>query len=86
MILLKGREIGMTITTMVNWTFAGLLMDNALTFMKAHGNVSIFFLFSKFCILSILFVFMFVPETKGITLEKIEANLINGNRMKDIGS
>ncbi len=45
---LQGREMGMTVTTMVNWTFAGLLMDNALTFMKVNGNASIFFIFASF--------------------------------------
>lgn len=82
---IKGREIGMTITTMVNWTFAGLLMDNALTFMQVHGNSSIFFLFSIFCVLAIIFVAMFVPETKGVTLEKIEENLKAGKRLRELG-
>ncbi len=72
---LKGREIGMTITTMVNWTFAGLLMRYALSFMESYGRSSLFYLFAFFCILSIIFVAMFVPETKGITLEELEEEL-----------
>jgi MFS transporter, SP family, galactose:H+ symporter len=72
---LKGREIGMTITTMVNWTFAGLVMRYALSFMEVFGRHSLFYLFSVFCILSILFVAKFVPETKGITLEELEEQL-----------
>jgi SP family galactose:H+ symporter-like MFS transporter len=83
---IEGREVGMTLTTMVNWTFAGLLMNNALTFMKVHGNASIFFLFSVFCVLAIVFVALFVPETKGITLEKLELNLKSGKKMREIGS
>ncbi|HEX9138274.1 MAG TPA: sugar porter family MFS transporter [Steroidobacteraceae bacterium] len=82
---LEGREIGMTITTMVNWTFAGLLMANALTFMEKHGNSSIFYLFSGFCVLAIGFVALFVPETKGITLEELEFNLKGGARLRDLG-
>jgi MFS transporter, SP family, galactose:H+ symporter len=83
---LEGREVGMTITTMVNWTFAGLLMANALTFMERHGNSSIFYLFSGFCVLAIVFVALFVPETKGITLEEMEFNLKKGVRLRDLGS
>ncbi len=83
---LQGRELGMTVTTMVNWTFAGLLMDNALTFMNVHGNASIFFLFSVFCILAVVFVAVFVPETRGVTLEQIEANLKSGKRMRFLGN
>src|SRR5262249_33017764 len=83
---IEGREIGMTITTMVNWTFAGLVMGNALSFMKAYGNASIFYVFGGFCVLAIVFVVMFVPETKGITLEKMEFNLKNGVPLRRLGS
>lgn len=72
---LKGREVGMTITTMVNWTFAGLLMRYALTFMEHFGRPSLFYLFCAFCILAMLFVAKFVPETKAVTLEELEAKL-----------
>jgi SP family galactose:H+ symporter-like MFS transporter len=82
---LEGREIGMTITTMVNWTFAGLVMANALSFMQAHGNASIFYVFAGFCVLAVVFVALFVPETKGITLEEMEFNLKNGVRLRDLG-
>ena len=82
---LEGREVGMTITTMVNWTFAGLLMANALTFMETHGNASIFYLFSGFCVLAIVFVALFVPETKGVTLEQMEFNLRSGVSLRQLG-
>jgi SP family galactose:H+ symporter-like MFS transporter len=83
---LEGREIGMTITTMVNWTFAGLVMANALSFMQAHGNASIFYVFAGFCLLAVAFVAWFVPETKGITLEEMEFNLKNGVRLRELGN
>ena len=83
---LEGREIGMTITTMVNWTFAGLVMANALSFMQAYGNASIFYVFAGFCLLAVAFVAFFVPETKGITLEEMEFNLKNGVRLRDLGN
>ncbi|MFP4485986.1 MAG: sugar porter family MFS transporter [Campylobacterales bacterium] len=82
---LEGREVGMTVTTMVNWTFAGLVMGTALSFMQAFGNASIFFVFAGFCLLSMLFLYFFVPETKGVTLEQIEAKLKKGYKLRDIG-
>ncbi|MCP3964820.1 MAG: sugar porter family MFS transporter [Lentisphaerae bacterium] len=82
---IKSREVGMTITTMVNWTFAGIVMGNALTIMKHFGNYSVFFLFAGFCVLAILFLRFFVPETKGITLEELEFNLNSGKKLKDLG-
>jgi SP family galactose:H+ symporter-like MFS transporter len=83
---LEGREVGMTITTMVNWTFAGFVMDNALSFMQVHGNASIFYVFAGFCFAAIAFVALFVPETKGITLEEMEFNLKSGVRVRDLGN
>lgn len=83
---LEVREVGMTITTIVNWTFAGLVMGNALSFMKAHGSASIFFVFAAFCLLSMLFLKLFVPETKGVTLEEIEEKLKSGVALKNLGA
>lgn len=78
---LRGREIGMTITTMVNWTFAGLLMRYSLSFMETFGRPSLFYLFSAFCVLAIGFVAAFVPETKGVTLEELEESLRGGTKV-----
>ncbi|MDD3266757.1 MAG: sugar porter family MFS transporter [Burkholderiales bacterium] len=82
---LEGREVGMTVTTMVNWTFAGLVMSHALTFMNSYGNHMIFYVFAGFCLLSMLFLKLFVPETRGTTLEHIEENLKNGKPLRLIG-
>ena len=82
---LEGREVGMTITTMVNWTFAGVVMGYSLTFMKLFGNASIFFVFAGGCVLACIFLYLFVPETKGITLEEIEKNLQSGKKLKHLG-
>ena len=83
---LEGREVGMTITTMVNWTFAGLVMANALSFMNHFGNASIFYLFAGFCVVAIFSSARFVPETKGITLEEMEFNLKSGVKLRDLGN
>lgn len=83
---LEGREIGMTVTTMLNWTFAGVVMGNALTFMHTFGNASIFFMFAGFCILAIIFLKLFVPETQGVSLEKIEERLRSGTKLNELGN
>ena len=72
---LKGREIGMTITTMVNWTFAGLLMRYSLSFMENYGRSTLFYIFSALSIVAIIFVKFAVPETKQIRLEELEKKL-----------
>ena len=63
----------------------GLVMANALSFMQTYGNSSIFYLFGAFCVLAIIFVKFFVPETRGITLEEIEANLKAGVPLRKLG-
>ena len=45
---------------------------------SAGQNVLAFWLYGGFCILGIIVVFLFVPETKGKSLETIEAELISG--------
>ena len=83
---IQGREVGMTITTMINWFWGGIVIAHALTIMKLYGNASLFFIFAFGCILSIVFLYFWVPETRGVTLEEIEENLRNGKKLKHIGS
>jgi len=54
--------------------------------MRAFGNASIFYVFAGFCALAIAFVALFVPETKGITLEELEFNLKKGVRLRNLGT
>jgi MFS transporter, SP family, galactose:H+ symporter len=82
---IKVREIGMTMTTVMNWLCTGFVMSTALSFIKIYGNASIFFLMSGFCVLSMIFIKFFIPETKGVSLEKIEQNLMNGVKINKIG-
>jgi len=82
---LRVREIGMTITTMVNWTFAGVVMSKSLIVMKTFGDASIFYVFAVFCVLAVVFVKFFIPETKGVTLEEIEMNLEKGVPLRNLG-
>jgi SP family galactose:H+ symporter-like MFS transporter len=72
---IRYREIGVTMTTMTNWLFAGVVMSYSLSVMNTYGNSTIFFVFAIFCLFSIFFSKFFVPETNKISLENIEKNL-----------
>ena len=48
--------------------------------------LGVFYLFAGFCVLAMGFVYMFVPETKGITLEEMEFNLKGGVRLRELGN
>ncbi len=81
----ESREVGMTVSTMVNLTFAGIVINTSLTAMNLFGNYVPFFIFAVFCLMSILFVYQFVPETKNVMLEKLESDLKTGVKLKNVG-
>ncbi len=83
---IQNREMGMTITTIVNWLFAAVVVSFALTIINSFGPAVLFFIFVVGCVLSIVFLFFWVPETQGVGLEKIEENLKAGKKLKNIGS
>jgi MFS transporter, SP family, galactose:H+ symporter len=90
---LKGRDLGMTITTAVNWIFAALVVQFSLPFLafsngtpNPAGGAKLFFLFAFCCFIGILVIRFFTPETKGVSLEKMEENLRTGVKLKNIGA
>ena len=46
--------------------------------INSIGKAQTFWIFAGITVLSMLFVYFFVPETKGISLEKIEKNWQKG--------
>jgi len=90
---LKGRDLGVTFTTATNWGFAALVVQFSLPFL-AHANgtpnpvggAKLFFFFAFCCLVGIFVIKFFTPETKGISLEEIEANLHAGKKLRNIGS
>ncbi|XP_043844905.1 solute carrier family 2, facilitated glucose transporter member 8 isoform X3 [Dromiciops gliroides] len=68
----KGLASGACVLT--SWIMAFLVtkeFSSLMSFLTPYGT---FWLFSAFCILSVIFTLLFVPETKGKTLEQIEAH------------
>jgi SP family xylose:H+ symportor-like MFS transporter len=50
-----------------------MLDKNELLVEKSHHGLS-FWIYALFCLVTILFVWQYVPETKGKTLEEIETS------------
>ncbi len=67
------RSNGMSIALVLNQLVSTLLAGIFLPFVSKHGYSSMFFLFAAFTVIYFLVVTFFMPETKGKTLEEIEA-------------
>ena len=64
----------MAVATAVNWGAAFLVSGFFLSLVKAIGQAYTFWLFAAFCLIGLVWVIVGVPETKGHTLEEIEAS------------
>jgi SP family galactose:H+ symporter-like MFS transporter len=82
---LSGRDLGVTFSTATNWIVNAIVGGTFLTMLNTLGNGNTFLLFGGLNALFVLFFLLFVPETKGVSLEKIEANLLAGKPLRRIG-
>jgi SP family galactose:H+ symporter-like MFS transporter len=82
---LEGRDLGITVSTMANWIFNAIIGSYTLTWFKNLGVSGTFWLFGGACILGVILVNRFTPETKDVTLEELEFNLKANKKLRDLG-
>ncbi len=82
---LRVRGLGASLATCINWGSNWLVAITFLTLISTLGASGTFFIYFLISLFSIFFVYRFVPETKGCTLENIEANLYAGKSARDLG-
>ena len=82
---LPGRDLGVTFSTATNWIANAIVGETFLFLLAGLGNGNTFLLYGALNIFFIIFFVIFVPETKDVSLEKIEANLLSGLPLKKIG-
>ena len=68
------RSNGMSITLLINQLVSTILAGIFLPFVSKYGYSSMFFLFASFTVVYFITIVFFLPETKGKTLEEIEAH------------
>jgi sugar phosphate permease len=66
------RSNGMSIALVINQLVSTILAGIFLPFVSKYGYSTMFFVFASFTVIYILTVAIFLPETKGKTLEEIE--------------
>ncbi len=74
---LQIRGLAMSAATVANFGFNFVVVLSFLPLLNLIGNAATFWMFAGITVISMLFVYFFVPETKGISLEKIEKNWKN---------
>lgn len=67
------RELGMSYGTAVLWLFNGLLSIVWFRLVRAFTSTGAFGFYAGLCALLWVLIFFFVPETKGLTLEEVDA-------------
>jgi len=75
---LKIRGISMSICTVSNFAFNFFVVASFPVLLNRIGGAYTFWMFGIVSILCLIFIYYFVPETKGISLEQIEENWLNG--------
>lgn len=83
---LNVRAFGASVCTCMNWAANWVVAFTFLSLVQFCGLSSTFLIYLVFSLLSLAFIYYLVPETKGCSLEHIEANLYVGRRPRDWGA
>ena len=79
------RGLATSLATATIWGIGVIFVFTFIPMVKLLHLSGVFWLCSAFCFLSLIFVYFLFPETKKITLERIEANLRAGKKSRYLG-
>lgn len=83
---LKGRDFGITCSTTTNWIANMIVGATFLTLLHNLGSANTFWIYAGLNLFFIILTLALVPETKHISLERIERNLMKGKPLRNIGA
>lgn len=83
---LRYRGIGGGIAAVANWTSNLIVSETFLTLTQALGSAGTFLLFAGFSVIGLVFIYLLVPETKGMPIEEVECMLEKGFRPRFFGT
>ncbi len=81
---LKNRGVAMSAVTVTNWAMNLMMAVTFLTLVAALGHAGTFWLYGLIAIGAWIFFYFLVPETKGKTLEQIEAHWRSGKSPRQL--
>ena len=83
---LQGRDFGVAVTTTTNWVGNTIVGATFLTLIHNFGADGTFLIYGVICLLSLIYLFFVTPETKNVSLEKIQHNLLSGKKLRHLGN
>lgn len=82
---LNVRGLAMSLATVANWVFNFMVAMSFLSIVQLLGKSGAFWLYAAVGVAGWCFCYYYLPETKGVSLEQIEANLKAGRRANELG-
>lgn len=79
------RGFGMGLSVACNWGANVVVAFCFPMVLSAWGAAGSFASFLVIALITLIYFYRYVPETKGVSLEQIEANLHAGKRTRDLG-
>lgn len=79
------REKGIAFASATSWLFNALVAANFLSGIEWVGLSGVLLVFAGACTLALLIGLRFVPETRGVALEDIEAKVVGGLPLRWVG-
>jgi hypothetical protein len=70
------RAKGQTLGSSTHWIMAAIIAFSFPYFAETLGGAVVFTFFGSMMVLQLIFVWRFMPETKGKSLEQIETNIV----------
>ncbi|TAK74674.1 MAG: sugar porter family MFS transporter [Gammaproteobacteria bacterium] len=82
---LNVRGIAMSIAIFSGWLWNFVVSATFLSLLNSLGPANTFMVYAVMCVIGFIFCYYKVPETKGVSLEAIEANIRRGLPLREIG-
>ncbi|TAL90202.1 MAG: MFS transporter [Candidimonas sp.] len=79
------REQGIAAASAISWLFNALVAFTFLSIVQSIGLAATIGLFLLVCVLSLVICIVFLPETRLVSLEVIEANVLAGRPLRMLG-
>ena len=82
---LRIRGMAMSFVTAVQWGANFIVAATFLSMLNNLGPSLTFSIYGVMCVIALVFTIFLVPETRGVSLETVEANLLKGKPSRQLG-